>query len=166
MKKYLVYKENEKTSWITPIPLNYKDIWDTYIELDELPVLETNEMYDIANEGINEGVKKLVAIPLNNIAKEALKEEKIQQIDLETQREISKGFEFDGYRFSLSQKAQLNWQGLLLLFQSGLFESQEISTKENSSYLLKKEKLIDFIKAGSTVISSTLKLGRDKKQQL
>ena len=85
---------------------------------------------------------------------------------METQIEVYKGFEFDDYTFSLSQNAQLNWQGLLLLHQAGLFEDQEISTKMDESYLLVKEKLPGFITAGKEKLTAALAAGRAKKQLL
>ena len=111
------------------------------------------------------GVLSKLELPESFI--ESLMSQKLKEkIDKDTAQRISKGFDFDGHTFSLSQNAQLNWQGLLLLHQSGIFESQEISTKEGATYLLKKEQLMDFIKAGSSVVTHALKIGRDKKQQL
>ena len=97
---------------------------------------------------------------------QALYREKIAVIDRDTQREVVKGFSFDGHTFSLSQNAQLNWQGLLLLHQVGLFEDQEISTKMDESYLLVKEKLLGFITAGKEKLTAALAAGRTKKQLL
>lgn len=88
----------------------------------------------------------------------------LKVIDTDTVKEIAKGFDFDGKKFSLSLNAQMNWQGLFIMKQAGLYSTQEISTIDNKSYELTVDDVDAFFQAGSQALIDRLKVGRDKKQ--
>lgn len=111
--------------------------------------------------------KTLEKIEISDIFKSKLSlSEEIKRIDRSTTQAISEGFEFDGSRFSLSQNAQLNWYGLLLLDQTGLFEDQDISTADDKVYRLTQKKLKPFVRSAHRAIHKRLESGRNKKQQV
>ena len=91
---------------------------------------------------------------------------KCQTIDRETEQAIAAGFAFDGQTFSLSQNAQLNWQGIWLAHQANIFKDQEVATKSGGAYLLKKAKVLEFVKAANKAVTDALKAGRTKKGKL
>lgn len=91
---------------------------------------------------------------------------KSETIDAETGQAIAAGFAFDGQTFSLSSNAQLNWNRLWLAHQANVFTDQEVATKSDGTYLLKKAKVSDFVKAAHKAVTDALKAGRTKKAKL
>ena len=91
---------------------------------------------------------------------------KSKTIDSETEQAIAAGFAFDGQTFSLSPNAQLNWNRLWMAHQANVFKDQDVATKQGGTYLLKKAKVSDFVKAGHKAITDALTAGRTKKAKL
>lgn len=149
------------------VPNDPFELKEGVLHQDDLPA----EIYGVCEQQINEE-GHLVPISSEQLASAQIAYEKEQRaiafaaIDADTQAQIAKGFGFDGQWFSLSQAAQLNWQGLFLLHQAGLFEDQQISTLEGGVYRLTASNVQGFIQAGSTVLIQALKAGRDKKQMV
>ena len=94
------------------------------------------------------------------------KVESAAKIDQETAAKIAEGFAFDGQTFSLSPHAQTNWQGIWLSHQANIFKDQDVATKSGGAYLLKKAKVLDFVKAANKAVTDALKAGRNKKARL
>jgi hypothetical protein len=93
-----------------------------------------------------------------------LKKNIIDAIDVKTGEILSRGFEFDGHSFSLSIEAQKNWLFLYVQLVTGhLTSNTELSTKENTAYVLTPANAPAFLTAGTTKVSLTLKGGRDLK---
>lgn len=94
-----------------------------------------------------------------------LKQDRIVLVDKNTQRLISEGFTFNNEMFSLSQSAQLNWLGIKVL-SIGIAWPLEITTKNDTDYLLEESDLDSFIYSAQIVIQGHIQTGRYIKQQL
>ena len=94
-----------------------------------------------------------------------LKQDRIVLVDKNTQRLISEGFTFDNEVFSLSQSAQLNWLCIKVL-SMGITWPLEITTKNDTDYLLEESDLDSFIYSAQIVIQGHIQTGRDIKQQI
>lgn len=85
--------------------------------------------------------------------------EKVLAIDARSREIIDGGFDFDGQHFSLSQRAQTNWLGLLTL--KDLFAwPMGITNDDDKTYLLALPDLIPFMVAGSSVVARAVGTGR------
>lgn len=132
---------------------------------DKLPKMR----YGICEKDLDEN-GQLVNRPQKDFddAREAHIESKvvevIKEIDSVTSSKIKTGFEFDGYMFSLSSNAQLNWQNILNEFNLGEFQSAIISTKDDKIYTLSKNKVEEFYKVYINTLNSILNEGRERKK--
>ncbi len=95
-------------------------------------------------------------------------QEKYAEIDNETESAIFAGFTFDGKIFSMSLSAQSNWLYLLTQYQAGVYPDKgwAIATKDDSDYILTKDKAIGFFEAAATMKETVLSEGRKKKAEL
>jgi len=96
------------------------------------------------------------------IVKESKKAELIN-IDAETTEKLKIGFIFDKKTFSLSSNAQLNWHNIIHLFNMKLYTDTLVSTKDNDTYLLKKEDVHLFFNTYLNTLNEILKEGQNKK---
>lgn len=99
-----------------------------------------------------------------------LKVAKMAEIDVRTKELIYTGFEFDGERFSASDRAQSNWIGMFTLYLAGMLPFPfVISTVDEGQYTLQDATALQgFIQAFFTYQSSggPLQSGRDLKAQV
>lgn len=165
---YLVYNNNGKTEWISPVPDFDPNIIGGHLIVENIPDYDVKtqklELYN--NENTLE--IRVVALDSNelDVLSNAQKESSVIEIDENTRSEIAKGFQYDGQTFSLSSNAQLNWNRLFLMHQSGLYKPQNISTIDNKEYLLTVESIQAFYNAYFTVINTQLLNGLSAKQRL
>ena len=129
------------------------------------------EVYGICEKTLN-SAGNLVLVSAAVLAKAKTefevekKAESAAKIDRETEAKIAEGFVFNGQTFSLSPHAQTNWQGIWLAHQANVFKDQNVATKLGGAYLLKKAKVLDFVKVANKAVADALKAGRVKKAKL
>jgi len=147
----------------TPVPPKHKYFKGVSLIVESLPVKKDGEKYQIKK-------KHLIVVPKTDqdlqVDISFQNDLSLKVIDKDTSSEISKGFDFDGKKFSLSINAQLNWQRILGLHLLGDFVDTDISTLDSKSYTLKTTDVVSFTKAGSGKILNELQIGRDKKKNL
>lgn len=91
-------------------------------------------------------------------------EQKINDIDLNTQKLISNGFVFDGENFSLSVNAQINWKDYADLPEK--FFPIKISTLSDTVYLLRYNKVKLFYEKAMETKINILKVGAELKDSI
>lgn len=83
--------------------------------------------------------------------------EKKNDIDVHTQKIISRGFVFEGHTFSLSPNAQINWMGLKFIEQKNF--PLPVLTQEGIVYMIALSKRDDFILASINTKNDALQSG-------
>lgn len=176
MKKYLVTLfENFKVKSLQEVSIDFKlpllgsnSSYDylRLIEQDSIAKLEYGNQYYYFDEKSNT-IKIGETIDTETYLKEQKLKQNIKNIDKQVQDKILEGFTFKDNLFSLSQNAQINWQGLFCLYNSNMFgESQIISTRDNKTLMLKKEDLLEFILTGKQAILDAMQYGYNEKEKL
>lgn len=98
---------------------------------------------------------------------ETYKGKRYAEIDEKTKEIISRGFVFDNKTFSLSMEAQSNLTNIMasreIMNQMGSFPLQ-MSTKDNSSYMLAYVDVISFWGAGVSVVKGAYNSGTILKE--
>lgn len=177
MKKYLITLVNESDNRISTLQEINSDNFNlqqlkSHPKFNLLRLIEQNELESIQSGNQfyyldNNIIKIGESIDTETYLKERQLQQSIKNIDKEIQNKILEGFTFKDNLFSLSQNAQINWQGLLGLYNSNVFgESQIISTKDNKTFILKKEDLLEFILTGKQAILDAMNYGYNEKSKL
>lgn len=177
MKKYLITltDNNNKISSLKEVTDNFNlNLLKEHPKFELLHVIEQedlsklefgNQFYYLDKES------NTIKIETTKNTETYLKEQELKQniknIDKQVQDKILEGFTFKDNLFSLSQNAQINWQGLFCLYNSNMFgESQIISTRDNKTFMLKKEDLLEFILTGKQAILDAMQYGYNEKEKL
>lgn len=93
-----------------------------------------------------------------------IKNDLIAKVDLKTSANISQGFEYDGYTFSMSANAQRNWTNIINISES-LFPLP-VSTKFDEVYMLELNKRREFYDTVVNFTFAKLQEGVVKKQEI
>ena len=115
----------------------------------------------------DEGVVEWQIMDLSTEETEKYRNDKIKEMDAETQNKIFEGFDFDDKRFSMSLSAQSNWLFLLNQHTAGTFpdEGWAIATKDDDEYTLSKANAPAFFQASAEHKEKILAEGREKKRE-
>ena len=121
-------------------------------------------MYDGSDHALNEAKWQLYVMPL-----ELQIIMKCYEIDIKTATIIFQGFYFNGELFSLSERAQANWNSVSNRYNRGrLSLPHEISKKDGDEYFLTPDNIDDFFdqafKAGDTTVTSGRALRKQARQ--
>lgn len=101
---------------------------------------------------------------------ESVKSKKLLAIDTKTRELISNGFVFDDVTFSLSDKAQFNWNALQASVANGLLTEDDfpyaVTTKDDDTYEIAWADFLTFIGTGLTTVGTHMATGRALKKQV
>ena len=112
----------------------------------------------------NDFVNELVEVVIIEVPIEQALEEKIKEIDNNTESLIYKGFEYAGLHFSLSTNAQINWSNLPNLPE--VIFPLTILSKDDKPYSLKYSEVMNFYLTAVNGKNSHLQSGTLLKQEV
>lgn len=112
----------------------------------------------------NDFVNELVEVVVIDVPIEQALEEKIKEIDENSEKLIFDGFKYGGLKFSMSANAQINWTNLPNETPEDL--PYYVMSKDDKPFLLTVDNIMDFYRASKTHKKSVLLEGGNLKVQL
>lgn len=161
IRKILQYKQFtsdlKNNSFDTSVITNIKPLNDNDIEI-------------VCDRDLTIEEQNIVENVLDSIILDMKKRNKKAAIDQKTRKFIEQGFLFDGVVFSLSDKAQFNWNALQASVANGLLTEADfpydVTTKDDNTYSIQWNDFLSFIGTGLVTVSTHMASGRSLKKQV